>query len=219
MNDAITHHPSDDLLLAQAAGRLPTGLALVLASHVELCPRCAERVGMLETLGGVLLEDSPAAPLRADALTRALAALDGPAQAPQTIAVQGLPPLPAGTRWPRALAGCRVTPWRWIGPGMHYSRVHAPQDEAANVFLLRIAAGKYLPQHTHSAHEFTQVLCGSFHDGRAQFGPGDFDAADGAIRHQPVVQGGGACICLAALDGKVLFDSWLARRLGDLVGL
>jgi len=217
---STVHHPSDDLLLAQAAGRLPTGLALVLSSHLEHCPRCHARVRALEAVGGELVEALEPVALRDDALERALQAIDAAPPVPAaSVAVQGLPPLPAGTRWPRALAGCRITPWRWIGPGMHYSRVHVPQDDAANVFLLRIAAGKYLPQHTHSAQEFTQVLCGSFHDGRAHFGAGDFDAADARVRHQPVVQEGGECICLAAVEGRVLFDGWMARTLGSLVGM
>ena len=102
---------------------------------------------------------------------------------------------------------------------MRWSRLHLPQDPAANVFLLRIGAGKFLPPHTHSELEPTQVLWGSFHDGRALFGPGDFDAADGDIHHQPVVQAGSECICLASVDGRVVFDSFLARTLGSLVGM
>jgi putative transcriptional regulator len=102
---------------------------------------------------------------------------------------------------------------------MRWSRVTVPYDPAANVFLLRIAAGKYLPQHTHSNTELTQILYGRFHDGRALFGPGDFDAADGDVHHQPVVQAGCECICLAAVDGRVVFDSFLARMAGSLVGM
>jgi putative transcriptional regulator len=87
------------------------------------------------------------------------------------------------------------------------------------VFLLRIGAGKSLPPHTHSQCELTQVLYGSFDDGRAVFGPGDFDETDGEVHHQPVVQSGGECICLAAVNGKVLFDGAIARLLGSLVGM
>ena len=76
-----------------------------------------------------------------------------------------------------------------------------------------------LPQHTHSDSELTQVLYGTFHDGRALFGPGDFDETDGSIRHQPTVQAGGECICLASVQGRVLFDGAVARVLGALVGM
>ncbi|PZP99900.1 MAG: transcriptional regulator, partial [Variovorax paradoxus] len=67
--------------------------------------------------------------------------------------------------------------------------------------------------------EFTQVLHGSFHDGRAQFSAGDFDAADTQVHHQPVVQAGSECICLASIEGQLEFDGWFARRLGALVGM
>jgi putative transcriptional regulator len=127
--------------------------------------------------------------------------------------------LPNGTPWPLSMRGCAITRWRWIGPGMRWSRVTLPHDPSANVFLLRIAAGKSLPPHTHSEVELTQVLYGTFHDGRALFGPGDFDAADTDIHHQPVVQPGGECVCLASVTGKVMFDGAIARMLGSLVGM
>jgi putative transcriptional regulator len=65
----------------------------------------------------------------------------------------------------------------------------------------------------------TQILYGSFHDGRALFGPGDFDEADGSFRHQPVVEAGGECICIASVQGKVMFDGAVARWMGALVGM
>lgn len=216
---SIQHHPTDDLLLAFASGQLPAGAALLVASHAQGCSVCAERLQPLQALGGVLLDELPAASLRPDALARALAALDAPVQPGAAAPVRGLPPLPAGATWPRALAGCSATRWRWIGPGMYFSRVALPADPAANVFLLRIGKGKYLPRHSHSGWEMTQILYGSFHDGRAHFGPGDFDVADGEVHHQPVVQAGSECICLAAVEGKVLFEGFIARKLGALVGM
>lgn len=216
---AVQHHPADELLLAQAGGQLPAGAALLVASHAETCVQCAGRLQQLQALGGVLLEELPAAALRPDALARTLAAIDAPAPATVRPLAQGLPPLPAGATWPRAMVGCTATRWRWIGPGMYFSRVQLPLDPKANVFLLRIGAGKYLPRHTHSDWEMTQVLYGSFHDGRAHFGAGDFDAADGQVQHQPVVQAGSECICLAAVQGRVLFEGFIARKLGALVGM
>lgn len=217
---SIQHHPGDDLLLAQAAGQLPVGASLVLASHVEGCARCQSHLRLLEIAGGALLDDLPAATMRVDAFARTMQAIDAVSAAPAlAVQVQGPPPLPAGRSWPRALMGCTIARWRWVAPGMHYSRVQVPQDPEANLFLLRIAAGKYLPQHTHSDREFTQVLHGSFHDGRAQFTAGDFDATDGLVHHQPVVQAGGECICLASVEGRVLFDGFFARKLGALMGM
>jgi len=215
----IRHHPDDELLLGLAAGRLPTGTALVVAAHVEQCAHCRSQMRDLEAVGGVLLEDVEGAELRPDALVRTMAMIDAPSKPTSTRVVAGPPPLPVGAQWPKALAGCVATRWRWIGPGMRWSRITVPWDPSANMFLLRIAPGKYLPQHTHSELELTQVLYGNFHDGRAPFGAGDFDAADPTVHHQPVVQDGCECICLASVQGRVLFDGFIARQLGALVGM
>jgi putative transcriptional regulator len=220
MTMAIQHHPDDELLLAQGSGQLDKGTWLVLSSHLELCAPCRERMRALDALGGQMLEALEPAALAEDALARTLARIDArEAQAPKRVKASTPPPLPQGARWPRTLAHCSATPWRWIGPGMRWSRVSVPEAPRANVFLLRIASGKYLPQHTHRGLELTQVLCGSFHDGRALFGPGDFDAADSDIHHQPVVQDGNECICLASLNGLLRFDGVIARCLGALVGM
>ena len=216
----IRHHPGDDLMLALSAGRLETGTRLVLSSHLELCGHCRERLRTLDALGGLMLEQTAPAPLAEDALARTLALIETRESAiARPVEVSAPPPLPEGASWPRALVSCSATPWRWIGPGMRWSRVSVPGAPQANVFLLRIAAGKYLPRHTHRGLELTQVLHGRFHDGRALFGPGDFDAADAEIHHQPVVQDGGECICLASLDGRLQFDGAIARFFGALVGM
>ena len=102
---------------------------------------------------------------------------------------------------------------------MRWSRVTVPHASDANVFLLRIGAGKSLANHTHSGVELTHVMCGSFHDGRALFGAGDFDAADDGVRHQPVLEADGECICLASVKGHLVFDSAIARMMGSLVGI
>ena len=221
----IQHHPDDDLLLAHAAGRLASGPAILIASHLELCPQCRSRTAELETIGGALLEELSPEALAPDALARTLAAIDAApaahAAAPRRArqAPRRHPALPDGVAWPRALQHCSATPWRWLGPGMRWSRVTLPHDAAANVFLLRIGAGKQLPEHTHSDCELTQVLCGTFHDGRALFGAGDFDEADRSFHHQPTVQPGSDCICLASVTGRVVFKGVIARTLGALVGM
>lgn len=220
MTTTTQHHPDDDLLLAHTAGRLARGPAVVVATHLEGCAHCRARVRLMDAVGGALLEALPPETLAPDALARTLAAIDALPRTPAAPAPMGRHPvLPPDMQWPRALRDCSATPWRWLGPGMRWSRVTLPDDPKANVFLLRIGAGKQLPVHTHSDCELTQVLYGSFHDGRALFGPGDFDEADGSFHHQPTVQTGGDCICLASVQGKVLFQGALARMLGSLVGM
>ncbi|WCM94462.1 ChrR family anti-sigma-E factor [Acidovorax sp. NCPPB 2350] len=221
----IRHHPGDEVLLELAAGRLAAGPALLVSTHVEMCPRCQERLRTLEMLGGAFMEGLEPEPLRPQALACVLAAIDAlpdrgsPVDSPSFTASRTRPAWPPGVPWPRALDACRLASWKWIGPGMYWSRVVLPADPSANVFLLRIGAGKRLPMHTHSGFEWTQVLHGAFHDGREGFGPGDFDGAGSDVHHQPVVQADGECICLAAVEGRVVFDGAVARLFGALVGM
>ena len=102
---------------------------------------------------------------------------------------------------------------------MRFSRIRLPHDPAASLFLLRIGEGRALPRHTHSGIELTQVLCGSFDDGRSVFGPGDFDAADAEVHHQPVVGADGECICLAYVGGRLNFDGRIASMIGAMIGM
>jgi putative transcriptional regulator len=218
----IAHHPGDDWLLRAAAGTLDAGAAVVVGAHLECCARCRASVRAFEDVGGALLESIEPALLAPEALARTLARLDAPAHAAAAAApapARPRPKLPPGVAWPRSLDGCAVSRWHWMGPGMRWSRIEVPHAHDANVFLLRIGAGKALASHTHSGIELTHVMCGSFHDGRSRFAAGDFDAADGDVRHQPVLESDSECICLASVEGRLVFDSTIARAIGALVGI
>ena len=222
----ILHHPNDALLLALAAGSLAPGPAVVIAAHAEGCPRCLARLRDLEAVGGALLEALEPAVLAPGALSRTLARIDAlGAPAPvRPSAAAGAPSrlrasLPAGVAWPRSLGGSTATRWRRLGPGVRWSRVTLAGAADANVYLLRVAAGKALPVHGHRGGELTHVLHGVFHDGSERFAAGDFDAADQGVHHQPVAAADGECICLTSVEGRVAFDGPIARMLGSLLGI
>ena len=127
---------------------------MLAASHVEACAHCRERLRVLEAAGGAMLEDLAPEALSSDALARTMAAIDAPQRAADV--ARTTDGSPAAAR-PKACDGrgrcsdCVATPWRWIGPGMRWSRVTLPSDPAAKVFLLRIGAGRKLAMHTHAA--------------------------------------------------------------------
>lgn len=220
----IRHHPDDELMLALAAGRLRPGRALLVAVHLEACADCRSRLHTLQALGGALIDDAEPQTLAPDAWARTLERIDTPAPRP-AVPMRALPSaaarpdLPAGLGMPASLRGCAVSGWRWIGPGMRFSRVTVPHDREASIFLLRIAPGRSLPRHSHGADELTQVLCGTFDDGRALFGAGDFDAADGSVWHQPVVQPGSECVCLAYVGAPLKFEGRIAALIGGWIGM
>jgi putative transcriptional regulator len=217
----IHHHPDDDLLLALAAGRLDSGAALLVSVHLESCPACRARLHTFQAVGGAMLDSAEPQLLMPEALAKTLERIDAPAPAARAPAAPAgpAPALPNGAPWPRALAGSEISPWRWMAPGMHFSRVRLPHDPQASLYLLQIAPGKSLARHTHTQLELTQVLCGAFDDGRSVFAAGDFDEADPQVRHQPVVAPGGVCVCLAYVEGRLKFDGRITGMIGRLIGM
>lgn len=207
----IAHHPSDETLLRYAAGRLPAGASVVIATHLEGCPVCRARFASFAAMGGRLVEEASPELMAPNALAEAMARID---------ALDATPPTPPPARivrhdialdLPRALSRCDVGRWRWFGPGVHLSRVTIPEAPAARLTLLRVGAGRALPEHGHSGLEFTQVLTGSFTDEFGTFRPGDLAEMDSEVEHQPVVDKQGECICLAAFDGEMVLSGLLGR--------
>lgn len=215
----IKHHPSDETLLRYAAGTLEPGPRIVVAVHVGGCTVCADRIGEFEAVGGTLLEEIEPTEMEADALDRVMALVDADGDGrPKAAATPGRPRADVGIRLPEVLDACGIGPWRWIGPGVRWSRVTLPGDVDANVMLLKVAAGRKLPEHTHVGYEYTQVLKGAFSDARGRYGPGDLDEADDDVQHQPIVDEDGECICVAAVEGQTKLRGLFGRLIQPLFG-
>lgn len=221
-----THHPSDAVLMAYGAGALGEGLALVVATHVALCPRCAAEVARLEAVGGGLLEDIEPAALDDAALDALLARLDGPDGEPAARAAPPLPPpvlpglgiaLPEPLR--RSLAGADMA-WRFVSPGVRQIVLQPPaRPGAPSTRLLRVAAGQKVPAHGHRGLELTLVLEGGYTDTLGHFGAGDLSELEADADHQPMADAGVDCICLVALDAPVTFTGPLLGSLQRLLRL
>lgn len=52
------HHPDSALLMEYASGSLREPVALLIATHLALCPQCRAESHRLETVGGALLEEA-----------------------------------------------------------------------------------------------------------------------------------------------------------------
>lgn len=214
----IRHHLSDDLLISYAAGSLAEGWSLAVATHLALCPACRRRLALAEDIGGALLET-----VEAEALSEADAAwgdmrrriaqsspapVAAPRAAPAPRRDDGLPePL-------RSYLGGDVDTLRWRPLGRGASQIRIPTaDKETQVRLLRIPAGKPVPEHGHGGRELTLVLSGSFVDGDDLFARGDIEDADTSLTHQPVATPGQDCICLAVTDAPLRFKSWIVRTI------
>ncbi len=85
--------------------------------------------------------------------------------------------------------------------------------------MLRIPAGKPVPEHSHGGRELTLVLCGSFSDAQGRFSRGDIEEADEDLEHQPIAGLEEDCICLAVTDAPLKFKNWLVRLVQPVLGI
>jgi putative transcriptional regulator len=209
---SIKHHISDDFLIDYASGSLSEGWGLAVASHLALCPECRRRLAAMEGAAGALLEkieqsgneDGAWARFR-DRANDIKAEEVSPRQTRDRPAAVLPEPL-------RSYVGGDLADlkWRALGRGAYQILIDTP-DRETQVRLLRIPAGKPVPEHTHEGRELTLVLAGSFRDGEDVFGRGDIEEADGDLLHTPTATEGEDCICLAVTEAPLKFSSWIVR--------
>ncbi len=213
------HHLNDDTLALHAAGSLPAGPALVAAIHLDGCAQCRMALAALDMAGGVLLADLPPAAMSEHALARAMAAIETPL--PQPTAAAPPPPLrrpalPDDAILPARLAPFAIGRWRWLAPGIRWSRVHVPAAHA-NVVLLHGRAGSKLPHHRHVGGEYTQVLTGALREDDIYFRAGDCIDAEHHSEHRLHVTDDHDCLCVAAIDGHTQVNSLIGRLVAPLL--
>jgi putative transcriptional regulator len=97
--------------------------------------------------------------------------------------------------------------------------VKLPPGARGQLKLLRIGAGRAMPEHGHGGEEITLVLKGAYRDHMGRFGAGDVADLDEDIEHKPVVEQDGDCICLVATERPTRFKSLAARLMQPFVGI
>lgn len=211
---SLRRHPSEERLLAYAAGTLSAPEAVVVATHLALKPQTRPWNDLGRAVGGALLEEAEPVSLDTGAREAVLARLDDP----ETVDEPTLPPT-ADPSLPEPLRGLPLGPWRWAGPGVHVRNVIGPRDGDCRVILLRIAPGQCAPMHTHGGVELTCVISGAYATQDGVFAKGDFEEADPKVTHQPRVVSPEPCLCVAALDGQIVLPGRLGRLLAPFVKL
>jgi len=203
-------------LLRHAAGTLPAGHALVVATHLRFCPSCRDGVRTGETTGGAILEDMAPADLSPGALDRAMARLDTAA-----VAAHAAPPVRfQGVALPAALGALLAPRWRWTGPGVRRIVLNPPgAARAERVWLLRVEPGRALPAHGHTGWEAACVLSGGFTDRTGHYERGDVAETDESARHRPIASRDEPCICLIAWMGPLTPRGVLPRLFQRLNGM
>lgn len=231
----IEHHPKDDTLYSYAAGSLPAALALVVGCHLQFCPQCRSQVRSGERLGGTLMAALSPQALSERARSNVLQRLEMQEVHADTQALTHTDEIEivsslAGGENVGACGSMPVLlqkvleekdfdalPWkRTIAPGLKQIVVDCGEGRAR---LLRIAAGRKMPAHSHGGSELTLILSGGYSDTLGQFNAGDVADLEGSTEHQPVADSDRDCICLAGMDAPLAFKGLVARLIQPLVGL
>ncbi len=203
---AITHHTPDALLAAYATGSLPQPYALVVATHISLCLECRAAYEAHQAGGGAVLDTVGAEAVSEGLKTSVLNLLDAPFVPPPTYPRSGVYPGPVM----EALKG-KPPRWKSLGLGVRQSILSSGREGSTR--LLYIPPGQAVPDHSHNGLELTLVLQGSFSDATGRFGVGDLEVADQDVEHTPTADPGVPCICLAATDAPLRFNSLVPRLL------
>jgi putative transcriptional regulator len=209
---APTHHPGEEWLLEYAAGSSPEPIALLVATHLALCPRCRKQVREYEALGGALLENLEPAPLRADGLERVMERLDRPEAAPEPRRQAPGPASSLDLPQPlRDYAGGSLDAlaWRRFGPVAEARLLDS--FPGFKTRMLRVRAGIALPGHTHDGIELTLVLRGGFTDALGHYLRGDVSEPGSDVDHRPVADGDEECICLVVTDAPLRLTNPFGR--------
>ena len=213
----INHHPDIATLMAFSAGSLDEPYATVVATHLAMSEGGRHTLRGINAIGGALLESEAEARMSAGSLDRLMGALGGdPIEVSPPVQEGAGVPLPLQRYLPNGLDGVR---WKWTGPGVATADLDWGKDGKSRLMLLRVAAGRRVPEHGHGGQELTLILQGAYRDRFGVFAVGDIADHDEDVEHQPIAEPGEDCICLVAVDAKLTFRGRLMRALQPLFGL
>jgi len=217
------HHLPDELLLDHAAGSLPEPTALLVATHLALCPACRAHERELEAVGGALLDEIEPEPIEGggvDALFARIEASGKPgdeglseAAFAKPVSSDAVPSLPRPLR-DYVAGGIDALAWKRRGK---LSEARLLKGAGGTVKLLRIPAGAMMPVHTHRGSELTLVLEGGFSDEHGHYLRGDVAVADEEVTHRPRADDDGDCLCLTVTQAPVKLAGPLARLLNPFL--
>jgi putative transcriptional regulator len=203
---SVVHHPEDELLWSFAAGANGPAVSLMLATHLTYCPKCQAEVSILDSVGGEVLRDLPAATLDARALETVLAQLDNAKiekPAPAASIKIGNP----APRTLRSFVGADLdrVRWRHVVPGLSYRNLI--RRGRSRVYLTKSRPGAGIGLHSHHGNELTLVLAGGFTDEMGSYTRGDIVLTTPETNHTPIADDDGDCITLTMTDAPLKFRS------------
>ncbi|MBN8431359.1 cupin domain-containing protein [Microbulbifer salipaludis] len=239
----IHHHPDSNMMLEYASGSLSWAHSLVVSAHVQLCPKCAAQMKLLNGIGGTLLaasEPVTAAPAPEDSFARLMARIDeetGTSSAepkPEEQQNEKRPANAAGTRSRKAkrdpifaavppvveklLTTNPVLSWRRLSRGLKEARLTTGQNRHEVAFH-RIAPGSKVAEHDHRGKEITMVLYGSFSDADGVYSTGDFLVREPGEVHRPTATQDQECLCLSVVEAPVALTGFWGKVINPFLSV
>ena len=212
------HHPDDMVLLDYAAGSLSLPYALAVSVHLCFCSHCRNQLKKLNSIGGVLLENTKPASLEEDAFDQLMVQLESDDKGntetviAESLATEARPATKKDITNPLLSylpAPLQNLPWQQQTREISkYDLTSIINVSGFQVALQKITAGAKVPVHTHKGHELTVILHGGFSDELGVYHAGDFIARDGSHKHSPTALQNEDCICLTVLDAPIKFTGW-----------
>lgn len=220
----IKYHPTDQLIEQFAGGLLSPALSVIVATHIDLCPRCQQVAHDAEQLLAEQVMHTTASNLPPELNQQFNAMLEQilATPAPSTI-IQ--PPYHENLylngklfNLPATLARQyhRIGEWSRVPGKMLKAPLQLGSNESIN--LIYMDQGSQVPEHTHKGNEITLVINGVFNDEQDEYKDGDFVLLSQQHTHQPETRGED-CLTLATLDAPLHFTSGIARLLNPFSSL
>ena len=223
----------EELLLDYTTGALSPAMSLLMATHLSMSEGSRRLYGMLEDMGGVLLEtldDEPLEHLTAMSVLEAVdhdaaeldprqqptfgptetAAIDREMQAPAYFGGD-LPPSPLH---PYAADFAEQDAWQRLGWSVATTQLSV-SNIRERAHLLWAKPGAAIATHRHVGREVVLVLKGAFWDEDTRYGPGDIAVGEDGTVHTPRIDSQDECVCLAVTEAPVHFlgsFGWVLNR-------
>lgn len=219
----INFHPSEEQIRSFLTGDMSPTLALMIAAHIDMCPRCAECARDLnEEVADDALEHAfsdimTLNPAVNSELAKMMSAITELPQSPRlersahTMVELELD----GKRFklPRSLQryANKTQQWKKLVGKLWQAQVELGGDVRAEFIYME--NGGSVPEHTHKGNEWTLVVNGEFGDGHHHYESGDLILLDHAHTHAPLTEDPDGCLVFSIVDQPLYFTSGIARLL------
>lgn len=215
MSTTINRHLEAATLISFAAGTLAEPLAAVAAGHLALCAECRAELADMELMGACLFGARANQPTHGGVAMPAFPR-DTETGSESATATSDRLPGPIAKRYGLAFD---TIPWKRLGPGMWHHRLPLSDEALGDLRLLKIGAGRRMPEHGHGGTELTLVLDGAYADETGIYRVGDVQDVGEDIEHTPVADKQLGCICIVASEQPARFKGLISRMLQPLTGM